>query len=141
MAWWIWVLIALALLAAEFASTTMHIAFFAIGALVVAVLDALHLGIPLWGELLIFTTVSLFALLVFRPLLIRKLKLDRTPVVDTMVGEQAVAMETIAPAGLGKAEMRGTTWNARNSGDVPLTPGMRLVVERIEGLVLFVRPQ
>jgi membrane protein implicated in regulation of membrane protease activity len=141
MAWWIWVLIALALLAAEFASTTMHIAFFAIGALVVAVLDAMHLGIPLWGELLIFTMVSLFALLVFRPLLIRKLKLDRTPVVDTMVGEQAVAMETIAPAGLGKAEMRGTTWNARNSADVPITPGMRLVVERIEGLVLFVRPQ
>ena len=141
MAWWIWVLVALALLAAEFASTTLHIGFFAIGALLVALLRALNVGMPVWAELLLFTVVSLLALLVFRPLLMSRLKLDRTPVVDTMVGEEAVAMQEIAPGELGKAEMRGTTWNVRNTATVALALGQRLVVERIEGLVLFVRPQ
>ncbi len=141
MAWWIWVLVALALLAAEFASTTLHIGFFAIGALLVALLRALNVAMPVWAELLLFTVVSLLALLVFRPLLMSRLKLDRTPVVDTMVGEEAVAMQEIAPGELGKAEMRGTTWNVRNTATVALALGQRLVVERIEGLVLFVRPQ
>jgi len=141
MAWWIWVLVALALLAAEFASTTLHIGFFAIGALIVALLQALNVGMPVWAELLLFTVVSLLALLVFRPLLMSRLKLDRTPVVDTMVGEEAVAMQEIAPGELGKAEMRGTTWNVRNTATVAVSNGQRLIVERIEGLVLFVRPQ
>ncbi len=141
MAWWIWVLVALALLSAEFASTTLHIGFFAVGALIVALIQALNLGMPLWAELLLFTAISIFALLVFRPLLIARLKLDQMPEVDTMVGEEAIALQVIAPGELGKAEMRGTSWNARNETAVALSIGQRLVVERVEGLVLVVRPQ
>jgi membrane protein implicated in regulation of membrane protease activity len=67
------------------------------------------------------------------------LKLSVTKVVDTMIGEQAVMMEDVAPAGLGKAEMRGSTWNARNIGETLLSRGQRATVERVEGLVLHIR--
>jgi len=139
MSWWIWVLAGLALLAAEFASTTMHIGFFAVGAFVVALLVGVGLVIPLWGQIAIFTIVSLLAFAFVRPILVRKLKLDFKPNVDTLIGERAIATEDIDVAGLGRAEMRGTTWSARNVGEAALTRGQRCVVAGIEGLVLHIK--
>ncbi|HJQ36528.1 MAG TPA: NfeD family protein [Thermoanaerobaculia bacterium] len=139
MSWWIWVLAGLALLAAEFVSTTMHIGFFAIGALFVALLVGVGVELPLWGQVAIFTIVSVLAFVFVRPILVRKLKLDFKPQVDTMVGEQARAMDDIDVAGLGKAEFRGSTWSARNVGETALARGQRCVVAGLEGLVIHVK--
>lgn len=139
MAWWIWILIGIALLAVEMTSSTMHIGLFAVGAAVVGILVALGIDIPLWGQLVIFTGVSVFSLLFVRPWLVRKLRLGETKAVDSLVGEQAVALDEIGPAGLGKAEMRGSTWSARNVGETALARGQRCVVANVEGLVIHVR--
>ena len=139
MSWWIWVLIAVALLAIEFASTTMHIGLFAVGALFVAALVGFGVHMPLWGQLITFTGVSIFALLFIRPMIVRKLRLHETRMVDTLVGEQAVALDEIGPSGLGKAELRGSTWSARNVGETVLLRGQRCVVAGVEGLVIHVR--
>jgi membrane protein implicated in regulation of membrane protease activity len=139
MSWWIWVLIGVALLAAEFASTTMHIGLFAVGAFVVALLVGLGVEMPLWAELLTFTVVSLLGFFFVRPWLVRKLKLQSTRVVDSLLGEQAMTLDEIPVAGLGKAEMRGSTWSARNVGETVLTRGQRCVVAAVEGLVIHVR--
>jgi inner membrane protein len=139
MSWWIWVLVGMALLAIEFASTTMHVGFFAVGAFVVAILVGAGVQMPLWGQIVTFTGVSVFALFFIRPMVVRKLRLNVTKVVDTLVGEQAVALDQIGPAGLGKAEMRGSTWSARNIGETALMPGQRCVVAGVEGLVIHVR--
>jgi membrane protein implicated in regulation of membrane protease activity len=139
MPWWIWVLVGLLLIGIELAASTLHIGLFAIGAFTVALLVALGVHMPLWAELMTFTTVSVVAIVVVRPILIRKLKLDTKRIVDTMVGEQAITLDEIAPAGIGKAEMRGTTWSARNIGETVLTRGQRCVVTDIEGLLIHVR--
>lgn len=139
MPWWIWVLIGVALLASELLSTTMHIAFFAVGALVVAILVGAGLDIPLWGQVTIFTGVSILSFFFVRPWLVQKLGLTKVTVVDSLVGEQAVALDDIGPAGLGKAEMRGSTWSARNIGETALARGQRCVVTAVEGLVIHVR--
>jgi len=139
MSWWIWVLAGLALLALEFASSTMHIGFFAVGAFVVAMLVGLGMHLPLWGQLAIFTSVSILAFVFVRPILVRKLKLDFKPQVDTMIGESAMPLEDIGPAQIGKAEMRGTSWSARNVGETSLTRGQRCVVAGVEGIVLHIK--
>ena len=139
MAWWIWVLIGFALLAIEFASTTLHVAFFGLGALFVALLVGLGWHGPLWAQLLVFTTFSLVALLVIRPPLMRKLKLNESKDVDTLIGENAIAMDDIAVQAFGKAEMRGSSWNAQNVGTATLSKGQRCTVESVEGLVIRVR--
>jgi membrane protein implicated in regulation of membrane protease activity len=139
MSWWIWVLVGFALLAMEMATTTLHIGFFAVGAFVVGILVALHVALPLWAQLLVFTGTSIFAFLFLRPIAVRKLKLNEHKVVDTLLGEQALAMEEIPAQGLGKAEMRGTTWSARNIGETSLNRGQRCVVAGVEGLVIHVR--
>jgi len=139
MTWWIWVLIALGLLALELTSATLHIGFFAVGAFVVAILVGLGVELPLWAQLAIFTGTSVFAFLFLRPIAVRKLKLDQKRVVDSLVGETAIASGPIEPQALGRAEMRGTTWSARNVGEAALIQGQRCAVVEVEGLVLHVR--
>jgi len=141
MSWWIWVLVAFFLLTIEFFSTTMHIGFFAVGAFFVAMLVGAGVHIPLWGQLLTFAVTSIVALVFVRPFIVRKLGMNRNPIVDTMVGEEAVASAEIAVGALGKAELRGSTWNARNVGETTITTGQRCTVESVDGLVLQVRTQ
>ncbi|HEX6639801.1 MAG TPA: NfeD family protein [Thermoanaerobaculia bacterium] len=139
MSWWIWVLIAFAILALEMTAATLHVGFFAVGALAVALLDAFGVDMPLWAELVIFTVVSLIAFFFLRPVLVRKLKLDQKKVVDSLVGEQAIALEDIGVGGNGRAEMRGSTWSARNIGETALIRGQRCIVAQVDGLVIHLR--
>ena len=139
MVWWIWVLIAFAILALELTAATLHVGFFAVGALVVALLVAFGMDLPLWMQLLVFTVVSLIAFFYLRPILVRKMKLDQKRVVDTLVGEQAVALEDIGVGSSGRAEMRGTTWSARNIGETALIRGQRCTVAVVYGLVIHLR--
>jgi membrane protein implicated in regulation of membrane protease activity len=139
MSWWIWVLVAFFLLAIEFASTTMHVGFFGGGALVVALTIALGWRGPLWAQLLVFTVSSLAALLIFRPIVVRKLKLGETKTVDSIVGEQATALDDMAVQSRGTAELRGSTWSAQNVGRTPLKRGERCTVDRVDGLLLHIK--
>jgi membrane protein implicated in regulation of membrane protease activity len=136
MAWWIWVLIGFALLGLEFVATTFHVGFFAAGAFFVAILALAGWDGPLWQELLVFTIVSLAAVFVFRPIVVR---MNETKPVDELVGEQAVAIDEIGVDGRGKAELRGSTWSVKNVGGSPITRGQRCTVERVEGLLLHIR--
>jgi membrane protein implicated in regulation of membrane protease activity len=38
-------------------------------------------------------------------------------------------------------ELRGTSWSARNASDAAIGAGMRCRVARVEGLMLYVRPE
>jgi membrane protein implicated in regulation of membrane protease activity len=140
MSWWIWVLIGFGILALELTAATLHVGFFAVGAIVVAALVAAGVDLPLWAQLVIFTVVSLIAFFFLRPVLVRKLKLDQKKVVDSLVGEQAIALEDMsAGGGNGRAEMRGSTWGARNVGETALLRGQRCTVAAVDGLVIHVR--
>ena len=139
MAWWVWVLAAFLLLIIEFFTTTAHVGFFAVGAFLVAILVGVDAGGPLWFQLVFFATSSVVLLIFVRPIIVRKLGLNKTPVVDQIAGEHAVALEDMAVESDGRAEMRGTTWSARNVGDKPVARGQKCVVDRVVGLTLYIR--
>lgn len=139
MEWWIWVLLGFVLLGLELLSTTLHLAFFGIGALMVGFGVALGLDVPLWAELLLFTASSVGLLLFRQPVLrlFRTGQEDRR--IDDMVGEIAIVREEMPVNAIGKAELRGSLWTARNIADRPLLVGERCTVVRIEGLTLFIK--
>jgi len=139
MPWWIWVLAAFLLLIIEFFTTTAHVGFFAVGAFLVAIMVGLGVAGPLWVQLMVFAISSVVLLIFVRPIIVRKLGLHKTPVVDSMEGEHAMALEDMAADSDGRAEMRGTTWSARNVGATPLARGQKCVVDRVVGLTLYVR--
>ena len=139
MPWWIWVLAAFLLLIIEFFTTTAHVGFFAVGAFLVAILVGLDIAGPLWFQLMLFAVSSVVMLIFVRPMVVRRLGLNKTPAVDQIAGEHAIALEDMAAETDGRAEMRGTTWSARNVGPTPVARGQKCVVDRVVGLTLYVR--
>ena len=143
MPWWLWVLIGLGLVLLEMTTPGGFFAiFFGIGAVVVGILAALGWGGPAWVQWLLFSLLSVIGLLLFRRPVMRMLKLSRAGrPVDSLVGEAVLVLEDVPPGGVGKAEMRGSAWNARTSVGVALSKGQRGRVERVEGLTLWIRPE
>jgi inner membrane protein len=118
-----------------------YIIFFGVGALIVGVLAGFEAAGPPWFQYILFSLVSVTALWLFREKLLQLTRAAPSESVDNLVGETAVSLDDIPVNGIGKAEMRGTSWNARNIGDQPLARGQRTRVERIEGLTIFVRAE
>lgn len=143
MSWWMWVILGLLLMAGEILTPGgFYILFFGVGAVVVGLLKLAGLATTLPVEGLIFVAVSVAGLAVFRKPLLKRFR-DLTPEmpVDQLTNETAQALEPIAAGALGKVELRGATWTARNLGTEPLAPAQRCSVERVEGLTLYVRAQ
>ena len=143
MTWWHWLVVGLILVALELAASGgFYVIFFGVAALAIAGLHALDLAGPLWMQFLMFSVLSIASLVLFRSPLMRTLKLDQgADDVDTLAGEAGVAIDEIPAGGLGRIELRGTGWTARNIGDIALEPGRRCIVVRKETLTLFVRAE
>ena len=141
MDWWIWVVAGFALLTLELASPgVFYLFFFGGGALAVGLLTALGWPGPLWLQGVLFTFLSLFSVLFFRPLLMKKMQAGLGEVeIDRLVGERALVRDEIVPGGWGKAELRGTTWKVRNAGAAPVGSGQSCRVEKVDGLTLWIR--
>jgi len=140
MVWWIWILLGFVLLGLEATTTSLHLGFFGAGAVVVGMLVGAGLLDPPWSQWLAFSVISVASMAFLRRPLMKRLKLD-TPGddIDTMIGDIAIANDDIAPGAIGKAEMRGSNWSARNVGDQLISRGERCPVEKIEGLTILVR--
>lgn len=127
----------LALAAIELATPGgFFVIFFGLAALVVGALALAGLVSAAWLQWLLFTVIAIVALRLFRrPLLAR---LGPTPggVVDSLMDEVAIAVDTLPPGGHGHAELRGSRWMARNVDDVTLAAGQRCRVVAVQGLTL-----
>ena len=141
--WWHWLVLGLLFVLAELAvSGGFYIIFFGIAAVVVGLLAAASLVGPVWAQVLLFSVLSVGSLFVFRTRLLRWMQLDpQLPAIDTLVGEIGTATGLLPPGEVGKVELRGASWSARNSSDIPLAPGARCRVVRVDGLMLYVAPE
>ena len=140
MEWWVWLVVSLVLLLLELATPGgFYFVFFGVSALLVGVLTALGITTTDWVEWLLFSAFAIVATALFRRPLLKRFGADLPGVeVDTLVGETAMLLEEIQPGGLGKGELRGTSWNVCNQGRDELRRGQRCRVQRVDGLTLFV---
>ena len=90
---------------------------------------------------LVFIGTSLFCVVLLRKPLLAKFHLRKSDScsVDSLVGQTAQALETIAPQAFGKVELRGASWSALNIGSTLIAADVRCRVEKVEGLTLHVR--
>jgi inner membrane protein len=90
----------------------------------------------------LFAGLSVSGLLLFRSRLLRWFQVDpQAPPVDALVGEVGQATEELAPGAVGRVELRGSAWSARNASSVALARGARCRVVRVDGLMLYVEPE
>jgi membrane protein implicated in regulation of membrane protease activity len=94
-----------------------------------------------WSQWLLFTLLSLGYLLLFRGKLQERFQAPPPPAVDSLVGVLAVPQGAIAPGAVGRVEVRGSTWSARNAAAEALAAGQRCTVVSVDGLLLTVRPE
>lgn len=141
MAWWFWMLLGLALVAAELLTPGgFYLLFFGAGGLIVGTLSLLGVTVSPGVQWLTFSVVSVLSALFFRKPLLEHFKHGlRGHKVDDLVGEVAIASENIAAGDVGRAELRGTTWSARNVDATAIAAGERCVVDRVDGLVIGLR--
>ena len=141
MAWWLWLLLGLALLGIEMLTPGgFFTIFFGVAALVVGVLARFGLAGPAWMQWIWFSGLSIASLLLFRkPLLEWMGRRDvKRPEVDSLVGETAIAAGGMAPGEHGRVELRGSMWSSHNVGTRAIAAAERCRVVAVEGLRLDV---
>ena len=142
MEWWLWLAGGLALVVAELATPSgFIIIFFGAAALTIGVVKIFAFVDNLPVELLLFTVLSVAYLMLFRDRLQTRMQVPARPHVDSLVGVLAIVQESLSPGVVGKVEVRGSTWSARNTSAVTLTPGQRARVTAVDGLTLAVVPE
>ena len=144
MEWWLWAALGLLLAVGEVLTPGgFFVIFFGLAGLVVALLTLVGLGGALWFQILLFSIFSVVSLLLFRNPLLRWMARHTRPtvVVDSLIGEIAVASTAMPPGAVGQAQLHGSTWNARNGSQAPVAAGGRCRVTRVEGLVIWIEPE
>ena len=118
------------------------IMFFGIGALVAGAAAATGLVASAGWQWLLFTIASVVCLLLFRGKIQAQVELTGArPPVDSLVGEIATPLDDIVPGAVGRAELRGTVWSARNSSAMAIIRGQRCRVVRVDGLMIFLEAE
>ena len=144
MAWWLWVLLGFALVMCELLTPGgFFFLFFGLGAVAVGALVWLGAGGPAWLQWFLFSLISIGFLIPLRGRLLRRMATgdDTAARVDALVGQVAVLLDDLPPGEVGKAELRGTAWNARNESERALRRGQRGRVTRVDGLTLWLQPE
>jgi membrane protein implicated in regulation of membrane protease activity len=142
MEWWMWLAAGLVLVVAELATPGgFVIIFFGIGALAVGALSLLGVvtNVPL--QFLLFSVLSVASLAILRGRLQSRIQTPPSSNVDSLVGVVAMVQERMAPRAIGRVEVRGSMWAARNTSDTTLDPGQRARVAAVDGLTLAVIPE
>lgn len=141
MAWWIWIVAGIVLLAAEVViSTDFYLVFIGLAAVVVGLLLLIGLTLPIWGQWLVFAGLAASGVVLYRNHWRKRLLVADREMAPELVGETGRASAAIPAGGRGKVELRGTSWEALNEDDTEIPMGSRCSVQRVDGLTLVVRP-
>ncbi len=141
-AYWMWILLGLALLAFEVLTPGGFFAlFFGAAALFVAALAGLDVVEGPTLQWATFGTVGTVSLVTLRRHVTRWFGGNRSGKVDQLQSEPATVIEAMTSGGRGRVELRGTPWSAQNDGDQSLQAGERARVLRVSGLTLHVKKE
>ena len=136
-----WLAAGLVLVVAELATPGgFVIIFFGIAALLVGVLALVGVVSSMAIQFLLFSVIAVGSLALLRQRLQSRLQTP-TSNVDSLIGDLAIPQERLSPGVVGRVEVRGSMWSARNTSAVTLDPGQRARVAAVDGLTLAVVPE
>ncbi len=136
----VWFIIAILALVIEISTTELVSIWFIIGAFVTMIVSAIWPTAYI-AQVVTFTISSILALLILRPILNKKLKLNKKSEADnlnTMNGYVGFCETDIDDKG-GKVNVNGTSWNAKSSTFIE--KGERIRVVKEENITLIVEKE
>ena len=138
MPWWIWLIGGLALMGVELTAVdaAFYLMFLGAAAVLVGLLELSGVGLPAWGQWLVYVVLAITSLVLFRKRLYGRLR-GHAPGYQSVAGGGLVdVVEDLAVGAETRVHYRGTQWTARNLGPGALAAGARARVVRAEGTVL-----
>lgn len=142
MHWWGWVAGGVIMLGAElmFVDAQFYLVFIGGAALLVGALVALGLVIEPGLEWMLFSVIAVASLLGLRKRIYQRLR-GGLPAIDVggVVGQTVHVPVDLATGEQCRLEFRGTTWDAINADTGPLSAGTSAHIDRVEGLILYLR--
>ena len=136
---YLWLAVLVFFIMVEAGTVTVVSIWFAGGAL--AAIIASLLGAPFWLELVLFIGVSGVLLAALRPVVKKYLnpKITKTNI-DSVIGAQGIVCERIDNIhSCGRVKLGAMEWAARSVSGETIEEGTQIVVERIEGVKVFVK--
>ena len=137
---YVWLGLIVAFIAVE-AATVNLVSIWFIGGSVAGLVCAI-LGAPTLLQFAVFILVSALLLALLRPLLKKYLRVkpSRTNA-DRLLGQEALVTEDIDNLReTGAIRINGVLWTAKSVGDTQIPSGSRVVIARIEGAKVYVKP-
>lgn len=134
----IWILIAAVCIIGELITAGFFILWFGVGASVAAVLS--YFGFSETTQFIAFILVSIILLGLSRPFAkkITQGMPNKKAASDRLIGEKGIVMEDISLKNGGIVRISGDTWRAIS--DQEIGEGTSILVEKIEGVKLVVKP-
>ena len=135
---YIWLALVIAFSLLEAMTTQMISIWLACGALF-ALIAALF-GFDLQVQIVVFVLSTLVLLFATRPLVKKFIHVKKTPTnVDAVIGKTGFVILAIDnDKGEGQIKLQGIEWSARSENGMPIARETKVLVERIEGVKLFV---
>lgn len=144
MPWWGWLVVGAALLAVEMfvLDAQFYLVFLGVSAAIVGLFGLAGVGLPDWGQWLLFAALSLITMVAFRKR-VYELVRGRTGAVEERLtlGDSVLIPMRLDPGQTCRVDYRGSSWTARNVGEAGIEAGKEAVISNIDGLTLHVRPQ
>ena len=142
MPWWGWMIFGTFLLGSELLAidAAFYLVFIGIAAILTGLAGLIGLELELWVQWMLFASLSLVAMVLFRKQLYQKIRgggvgYDASPVGDTLKLEEA-----LQPGDKCRMAHRGTTWTILNNGNEAIDKGSNVQVNSVEGLTLVISP-
>lgn len=140
MVWWLWLIVAVALLAGELMTAGFFLFWFAAGALG-ATLTALFVeSLPI--QIAVFIVISAVLLFFSRHLgeKMGKGKTDTKTNTNALIGKTGMITQAVRPHQKGVVKVNGEEWSCVTDGDISIDVGVLVKVESLQGVTLTVVP-
>ena len=141
MPWWIWLIGGLALMGVELTAVdaAFYLMFLGASAVLVGLLELGGVGLPAWGQWLVYAILAVTSLVLFRKRLYSSLRGGLPGYESVAAGGLVHVAEDLAVGGETRVRYRGTEWTARNLGPGAIAADASARVVRAEGTVLEIK--
>lgn len=131
----LWIIAGLVLIVGEMLTGTFYILFLAIGAFAAAL--AAHLQQPVVLQAAVCGVVAILGVFVLRKPLQNKMLKNAD--MKTDIGSIFKVDQAITTQSSGRVPYQGTTWPAKNIGDVSLNSGDEAIIVGLDGNILLIK--
>ncbi|KZX17166.1 NfeD family protein [Methanobrevibacter filiformis] len=132
-----WLIFAVILVLGELLTVTFYLLSIAVGSAFAGLVN--YLGFDPIVQILVFAVVTIICVILLRPISSRLTKnsSDKKANSDRLIGKEGIVIEKIIEDAMGTVDFIGDQWKAIS--DTEIDVGEKVIVEKIQGVKLFVR--